>query len=48
MECSGNGSCTIRNIVWEEIAELVDPIRCGPRFVSMSVQAMNGDNIREI
>jgi len=34
----------IRDVVWEEIAEPVDAVRGRPRFVSMPVQAVDGDN----
>ena len=36
----------IGDIVWEEIAEPVDPIRGGPGFVSMPVQAVDDDDAR--
>ena len=35
---------SIRNIVWEEISQPEDVVRCGPSLFAMSIQSMYGND----
>lgn len=37
---------SVRYVVWEEVAEPVDIVGRSPRFLSVSIQTMNGDDAK--